>query len=171
MRNLLAAAGLLLAACGVQVDPSANNHGFGFDYDLGSADGVRFRNDPALLPPLDQQSFDSNVVQAWHEMEACTGISSPGPLVVLVDMHQDEIERGLQDVGSGRAFFDGLIIVTPTAITDPYFYTGNPATGRTPGTSVLRHEMVHELEARAGMSYDDNFNHRSPLFIACSGLG
>lgn len=170
----------LLAGCGDTGGPTdardaaaiaiATNHGYGYGYDLISPDGVRFRNDPMLMPPLDQAAFDSIVVWAYRETETCTGITVSGPLIILVEMDADEIARGFQGLGTGRDFTDtGTIIITRSAITDPYYFTGNPETGRLPGTSVLRHEIVHYLLAESGFPYDLNYAHQSPLFHACSG--
>lgn len=176
--NLLLLLAALIAGCsgtGAELNEAAvaiaTNHGYGYGYDLISPDGVRFRNDPMLMQPLDQAAFDSIVVQAYRETETCTGISAPGPLIITVEMTQDEIDRGLQAVGTGRSFIDtGTIIVTPTAITDPYFYTGNPETGRLPGASTMRHEDVHYLLAASGFPNDLNVSHQSPLFTQCSGM-
>lgn len=176
MRHTIAAAVMMaLSACGSPAHwpeteaPNPyieSNYGNGYQYDLSSSDGVRFRNDPTLLV-IDQAFFQRQVVQAWWDAEACTGVTSPGPLVLMKDISKE----GLASVGTGWAQLDTwTVVVSPIAITDPYFYTGNPDVGRAPGTSTLRHEFVHLLESKGALSYDDNFNHRSPLFDKCSGL-
>ena len=166
MRSISAASALamLLAACGG--GESTDNHGYGYAYDLGSLDGTRLRNLPGSLE-LTQADFEELVAEPYRATEKCAQIVTGGPLVVAVIMD----ETGYTTIGRGNTFFDtGLIRATPQAILDSRYYAGNPATGRLPGTSTLRHEFVHYLLAASGFPEDLNASHRSPLFKDCSGL-
>lgn len=64
---------LFLAGCGSGGEDN-NNHGYGFQYDSASPQGLKLRGglDPAYLETL------------YAETETCTGLSAPPPFVIIV---------------------------------------------------------------------------------------
>lgn len=64
---------LFLAGCG-SGDEGNNNHGYGFQYDVQGAAGMKLRGGP-------DAGFLENL---YAETEACTGLSAPDPFVIVV---------------------------------------------------------------------------------------
>ncbi len=95
--------------------------------------------------------------EPYREVEACAGIQATGPLVVAVP-------NGSIDVGGFQ--IEDLVVVTDNSAQDGWDL--EPHVGDV--YSVLRHEFVHYLLWRNGFPDDANAGHRSPLFVACSGL-
>lgn len=154
MKTLLALLALaLLGGCGYQLEDP--HMGYGDSYDYAFADGLRFRNNPPVTA-FTQTQTQHMIDDVYHEVEVCAGISAPGPLIVAVP-------NGSIDVGGFQ--FNDLIVVTDNSAQDGWDimpYTTGPL-------SVLRHEIVHYLLWTNGFSDDDNYYHRSPLFVQCSG--
>lgn len=63
---------LLLVSCGGG-DEGSNNHGYGFQYDVQGASGLKLRgeSDPSLYE------------KHFAEVEACTGLSATPPFVIV----------------------------------------------------------------------------------------
>jgi len=146
-----------LAGCGA---PDDNNHGYGSEYDLSTADGVRFRNDPPAIV-YNQTQFEHMIVASYEEVETCAQIMSSGPLVIAVP-------DGSLGEATGETFWDGTLIITDSAVQDGWdiqFLSGVSGP-----RSVLRHEFVHYLLRASGFPDDLNTSHQSPLFVKCAGL-
>jgi hypothetical protein len=151
-----------LASCGDSEHPRAPCAGFGCEYDLSTADGLRFRNHPPVTT-LDQLRVE-RIAAFYRETETCAAIVTGGPLIIAV-------ADGTLNGAWGYTYFDAgvilmvdsvinyeLTIVMPTggAIGDPY--------------SMLKHEFIHYLLAASGFSAELNAAHASPLFRQCAGI-
>jgi hypothetical protein len=129
---------------------SIDDHGFGWQYDVQGATGLRLRYSPVFAPdsPLaDVTKYE----QIFAEVKACTGLTASAPLVIAVPFGS----LGLQPNGSryaGKYFMQpALIVVSGFAGSDILFY--------------YRHELVHHLLFES--TGDPDERHTSPFFSAC----
>jgi hypothetical protein len=145
MRTILPALSLAaLTACGSPV--GQDNHGYGYQYDVAGASGLRVRYDGYPAPTLAQ------IEALYTETEACTGIQATGPLVIFVHDTFGDAEV------YGQAFLDtGTILISSLLDPDPQlsFWT-------------YKHEFIHYLLHQAGFPIDQNAAHQSPLFADCT---
>lgn len=130
----------LLFGCAGPDDPSADNHGYGWEYDAIGPTGLRVQYADDLPDSLRAPLAD--LESAWVDTAACVGIepAPPGPLVVLVP---DAFTCGAAYPAIGCTYLDTRTIVV--------------AAHRL--TFALRHEYVHVLLERT--------DHHSYLFDAC----
>lgn len=137
MRGFLAIL-LVLAGCGGH-DP-ANNHGYGFAFDIQGASGMQVRYDPTEVSRGIPQTPVTLLEQFYAEVQACTGLSAPAPFVIFVSNAQ---------LGE----LDG-------------FYYSDPSLVLVKGLFIFKHEVIHYLlDANTG---NLDIEHRSPLFHKCS---
>jgi hypothetical protein len=144
---VLTAACVVAAGCAVEEEPDSNNHGFGFEYEARATNGLTLRNEPNVVEPIGL----AVLADIYDQTQACTGITVPGPLVIVVAEPVDE-----QGQPGGKFFgltFYGppLVLITQGAIW----------------TSVAQHEFVHYLLDQSGFPRERNEAHDSPLFTDC----
>lgn len=147
----------MLAGCVGPRDDRDDNHGYGFQYDLSTLDGLRFRNHPPVTV-LDQGQMEQAIAEPYHQVEACMQVMTGGPLVVVVSNDA---------LGShGYIYFDdGLILMADSSAQDGL----TQATSGGP-LSMMKHEFVHYLLNASGFPEYLNATHQSPLFVQCAGL-
>ena len=117
----------------------ATNYGYGYEYEfIDAVTGVRVRYHQS---PSSVKYSTAEIVFAYEQTKACTGLSAPGPLVIVADMLADGTEGGIHYHRTGTI-----------VIADAY---------------SLRHEMIHYLLQQTGFPREDNNQHRSPLFVRC----
>lgn len=134
---------LLLAGCG---KADSNNHGYGYEYDVQGATGLKLRSsalDPAD-PDFQALSTPPYYENAWSKTQECTALSATAPFVILVKVGA---------LGSDKA---GLYLPDPSLILlDVHAYG-------------VRHEMVHYLlDVNTG---DLDPDHKSHFFADCGGF-
>jgi len=141
----------LLVACGQINQPvDWTDHGLGLGFDVESPEGVRFRQDPDA--PLTTDEIEERVFSQYRYVETCTGITVLGPLVIALPA----LPAPLEPYG-GWTYFDGdVMIVIRSDQLRPVAQN-----------VVMRHEFVHYVLKRGGLSDEDNRNHNSPFFAAC----
>jgi hypothetical protein len=149
--------GLLLAilatGCAKGPQASADNHGYGWEYEAAGASGVRFRYQPQVA--ADERAGLDTFEAAYAAVEACLGRAAHGPLVVVVPRGTLDGAAGVQPppgqhVG-GLYFFDTDLVVVTASLY------------------ALRHEMVHYLLDQSGFPMDRNRNHQHAGFTDCVG--
>lgn len=154
----IATAAALLAGCG----GSDTNSGYGWQYDAISDAGVRVQYHTATKRRayLSIETLDS----VYLFVERCTGISAPGPFVVILD--HDPIEGHL-----GR-YEGALIAVRATDPTKQYMFDTSfglvSADGRDTFRWLLAHEYVHYLLWTTGFPGDRNAAHNHDFFTTCA---
>lgn len=84
MKNLLIALSFALAACGGGSMESPDNHGFGWEFDIRGASGLKLRYSPHLAPdsPFANPAYYEQLIA---EVDACAGLSAPTTYVILVN--------------------------------------------------------------------------------------
>ena len=145
LRPLLLAACLLLSACGSDRDD--DNHGFGFQFDEQAANGIRLRHQPDVVDPIRL----ATLADIYDQTQACTGISAPGPFVIVVAERVDARGRP-GGASTGLIFYDPPLILVVQGFTWP---------------PSARHEFVHYLLDRIGTSRASQTAHDSPFFVDC----
>lgn len=144
---VLAVFGLAIAGCGTDTESDSNNHGFGWEFEAQAANGLTLRNEPDVVEPV---TF-AVLADIYGQTQACTGISAPGPFVIVVAEPVDEFgQPGGQSLG--LTFYDPPLVL----ITQGATWTG-----------IAQHEFVHHLLNQAGFPRDRNHAHDSPLFTDC----
>ena len=143
----LTVACLVAAGCGVEEESDSNNHGFGWGYEAQATNGLTLRNEPDVVEPIDV----AVLADIYDQTQACTGISMPGPFVIVVAKQLDEH-------GQPGGEFSGLTFYGPplVLITQGVIWT-----------SVAQHEFVHYLLDQSGFPRERNQVHDSPLFTEC----
>ncbi len=142
-----------VAGCGRAEPETADNHGYGWEYDLSGASGLRLRYDPAV--PASEQADLEVFERALAEVSACVGLAAPGPLVVVVP-------RGSLDERSGAPPPPGLHV-------GGLYYFDTDLVVVTASLAALRHELVHYLLDQHGYPVDRNREHAHDAFTACVG--
>lgn len=135
------------AGCAVEEGSDSNNHGFGWEYEGQAANGLTLRNEPDVAEPIEL----AVLADIYDQTQACTGISVPGPFVIVV---AEQVDEHGQPGGqfSGLTFYGPpLVLITQGAIW----------------TSVAQHEFVHYLLDQSGFPRERNEVHDSPLFTEC----
>ena len=147
MRALIAASAVMaLMACG---NESSEHDRIGWSYDAMDSSGLRVRYYSPNDPPLNWHSW------LWSEVQACTRLSAPAPLVVYA-----ETSEGLGcNAGTwGCTFLESGRIVVESQYSD----------GNTTQTFRLAHEFVHWLtHYNQVLTVEQNAGHASPLFSQC----
>ena len=140
---------LVIALAGCSNDPdgfSHDNHGYGWHYDATGSTGTRLRFRNPVIGPGDLFASDISLYdRAFTEAQECTGLTAPGPLIVMVQ-------------------FDGLgRLPDGTRVAGRYYR--NPSLIILADGFAVKHEMIHYLldHATGNMSAD----HSSPLFSDC----
>ncbi len=145
---ILAVFGLAVAGCGTDLEESgSDNHGFGWAFEAQTANGLTLRNEPEVVEPV---RFDV-LADIYEQTQACTGISAPGPFVIVVAEPVDEFgQPGGQSLG--LTFYGPPLILLAQGAT---------------WTGIAQHEFVHHLLDQAGFPRERNHAHDSPLFTDC----
>jgi hypothetical protein len=128
MRILAAAILLALAGCGDVGDGSYSaaendNHGYGWNFDVVGATGLRLRYTPVFAAG-DQVADPAFYEKGFAEVQRCTGLSAPAPSVIIV-------ARGTLEFDDGH--FGGLYYNKPSLIA------------LDESIVLYRHEMIHYL--------------------------
>lgn len=131
--------GLAVAACGGMSSEDANNHGFGWQFDVQGPTGLKVRYDPAEL----KQGFPQTPIHIFENqyngMQKCAGLYAPPPFVIFVT------EESLPNNGG--------------------WYYSSPPLITIKGLFVFNHEVLHYLlDMNTG---DLDPNHLSPLWQKC----
>ena len=126
-------------------------HGYGCEFDVQGAAGMRLRYAPAV-EPSDPRANVAFLEQLYQMVESCAGIQAPAPLVVI-EKEGTLVSPldGLQH--HGLYYFDpDLVLIDDSA----WSYWS------------LKHETVHYLLHHALGNSDPN--HTSSLFATCVEL-
>lgn len=146
MLRLLAV--LLLCSCGGGSDEPAENHGYGWGYDVQTVGGTRVRfvvpitvADP--LSALSHEEIGRMIDQEFQAAVACTGLpAAVPPYVVIV------AQSAIGGEGQGGYYYSAPPLIAVAFIL------------------MLRHEAIHYLlDLSTG---DLDAAHNSPLFAKCS---
>jgi hypothetical protein len=149
---LIVAPLLVLGGCS-RPDPAADNHGYGWSYDVASPSGLRLRYAGSV--PAEARADLTVFEAAYADVETCLGRAAPGPLVVVVP-------RGSLDGQSG-------VTPTPGAHVGGLYYFDTDLVLVTETLYALRHEFVHYLLDQSGFPVDPNRAHRHQAFTDCAG--
>ena len=79
---------LSCVSCGSGGDGDSNNHGYGWEYDVQGASGLKVRYHPGAT-----QTTVHMLETAYNEVQQCTGLTAPPPFVIFTDSLPDV--RGL----------------------------------------------------------------------------
>lgn len=145
----------VLAGCGEQAID--NNHGYGWEFDAQSDNGMRLRYTPSVAVGdslSDVQQYDT----AFAAVETCTGIAAPAPPFVIV-LPQGSL--GTDSGGGvvlGKYFRDPVLIVTAM--------TGQAVIDPSIPLVPFRHEVIHYLLDYSTGDWD--IDHHSTLFLLCT---
>ena len=135
----------LLSACGVgEID---DNYGYGYKYDyIDKKTGLKLRYDN-----VPHYSPISEFVRAYLEVQECTGLTAPGPLVIVMD------KKLYDDDGFVALYYpDTQTILSPAhELTQSW--------GKYNST---KHEYIHHLLDLNAM-FDVSDNHSSLFFQYC----
>lgn len=74
---------VFLAGCGSSGEENSNNHGYGFEFDLQGATGLKLRYTP-VLQAGSQFAGAEFYESEFQRVEDCTGIQAPAPFVIVV---------------------------------------------------------------------------------------
>lgn len=135
---------MILVGCG---QDSGNNHGYGWHFDEIGESGLRIRySDSQLLADVlkNVSFFERN----FQHVVSCTGITAPGPLIVVVD----ELYVNGTRYGGWVHFDTNLVLIEYTSMLR------------------LNHEFVHYLLNVSGFDANANSRHQSDLFEKCGFL-
>lgn len=140
----------LLIVCGCGSEAGQTNHGYGYDYDVSGVTGLRARypTDQPQLPAV------SNIEQLYQQVEACTGITASGPLIIFTH----PIPTSLNYAPAATYLDTGTILVDTWISTDLTL---------TQVFQVYKHEFVHYLLHQSGFPDELNSSHQSQFFIDC----
>jgi hypothetical protein len=131
---------LLLSACG-----GADNHGYGWHYDVSGDTGLRVRYD------RNSQGFPIRAIELWYkEIQDCMGLSASAPLIIFVP---DLIDNR----HNGRTYDNGSILITSifVKISSPEY--------------VVKHELIHHLFFQNGDYSPNNTAHSAFIFKSYMG--
>jgi len=136
---------LLLVGCGGSNDESSpqadNNHGYGYEYDVAGATGLRLRYTPTLKAG-DYYADIAFYESEFERVQDCTGISAQAPFVIVVKPEQLPAHFGYY-------YSDPSLIVIHDIVA----------------LVAFRHEAIHYLlDVSTG---DLDPEHLSPLFSKC----
>ena len=112
-----------------------------------AGNGLTLRNEPDVVEPVPL----AVLADIYDQTQACTGISAPGPFVIVVAELVDEYgQPGGQS--AGLTFYNPpLVLIVQGAMW----------------TAIAQHEFVHHLLDQAGFPRERNHAHDSPLFTDC----
>lgn len=113
-----------------------NNHGYGWEYDVQGASGLTLRYDPA--EPVDQRTPVAVFEDFYRDVQNCTGLAAPAPLVLVVP----------NPGGTAGRYYSDPPLITVT------------------GLFVFKHEAIHYLLDHNTGNLDKA--HNSELFANCS---
>ena len=136
-----------VGGCAVDEQSDSNNHGFGWAYEAQATNGLTLRNEADVAEPV---RFDV-LADIYDQTEACTGISAPGPFVIVVSGPVDD--QGRPDGQSpGLTFYDPPLVLIAQGST---------------WVGIAQHEFVHYLLDQSGFPRERNDAHDSPFFSDC----
>jgi hypothetical protein len=126
MRLVIVLLSLLVAGCGSGGEDAADNHGYGYEFDVQGTTGLQLRYSP-VLSASDRFSDVSLYERAFAEVEQCMNVSAPPPFVIVVPIGHfgPRHPNGYMQLGS--------------------YYSGPSLILVDPGLRVFRHEVVHYL--------------------------
>jgi hypothetical protein len=140
-----------LCACGGTEQEALPCHGYGCEYDVEGAAGMRLKYAPAV-EPSDPRANVVFLEQLYQMVEDCVGIQAPAPFVV--------IEK------------DGALISPFDGLPRRGLYYANPDVVLIDDSAwtywALKHEAVHYLLHHALGNSDPD--HTSSLFVTCGEL-
>jgi hypothetical protein len=138
---------VVAAGCAVEEKSNNDNHGFGWEAEAQATNGLTLRNEADVVEPVPL----AVLADIYDQTQACTGISAPGPFVVVVAKPVDESGHPGGQL-PGLTFYDPPLVL----ITQGATWTG-----------IAQHEFVHHLLNHAGFARERNHAHDSPLFTDC----
>jgi hypothetical protein len=137
----------LVTGCGTDNETQPDNHGFGWHFEVQAANGLVLRNEPGVVEPVSV----AVIADIYDQTRACTGLSAPGPFVIVVPGPVDETGR------AGGEFL-GLTFYQPPLI----LIAQGPI-----WVQVAQHEFVHYLLDQAAFPRERNDAHDSAFFVDC----